>query len=52
VAIGTVGPEEIASWNPVAGMVRPEKVAAYDRQYPLWKALYAQTRDIAHALGA
>ena len=21
------------------------------RQYPLWKALYAQTRDIAHALG-
>jgi xylulokinase len=52
VAIGTVGPEEIASWNPVAGMVRPEKVAAYDRHYPLWKALYAQTRDIAHALGA
>jgi xylulokinase len=52
VAIGTLGPEEIASWNPVAGMVRPEKVAAYDRHYPLWKALYAQTRDIAHALGA
>jgi xylulokinase len=52
VAIGTVGPEEIASWNPVAGMVRPEKVAAYDRHYLLWKALYAQTRDIAHALGA
>ena len=31
--------------------VTPEQVPAYDRQYPLWKALYAQTADIAHALG-
>lgn len=51
VAIGAVMPDEITRWNPVARTVRPERVAAYDRQYPLWKALYAQTRDIAHALG-
>ncbi len=51
LAIGAVGPEEISAWNPVAGMVRPERVAAYDRQYPLWKALYRQTRDIAQGLG-
>ena len=33
------------------GEVRPEQVPAYQRQYPLWKELYTQTRDIAHALG-
>ena len=50
LAIGAVGPEAIHRWNPVARVVMPEPVAAYDQQYPLWKALYAQTRDIAHAL--
>ena len=30
----------------------PEPVPAYARQYPLWKALYQQTSDISHALGA
>lgn len=52
LAIGAVAPEAIHRWNPVARTVPPEPVAAYDRQYPLWKALYAQTRDLAHALGA
>ncbi len=52
VAIGAASPDEIAAWNPVARTVRPEQVPAYARQYPLWKALYTQTRDIAHALGA
>jgi xylulokinase len=50
LATGAVLPDEIAVWNPVARTVRPEPVAAYARQYPLWKALYAATRDIAHAL--
>ncbi len=45
-------PDEIARWNPVARTVTPEPVPAYDRQYPLWRALYVQTKDIAHALGA
>jgi xylulokinase len=52
VAIGASAPDEISAWNPVARTVRPEPVPAYARQYPLWKALYTQTRDIAHALGA
>ncbi len=37
--------------NPVARTIRPEAVAAYARQYPLFKRLYEQTKDIAHALG-
>ena len=52
VAIGASAPDEISAWNPVARTVRPEPVPAYARQYLMWKALYTQTRDIAHALGA
>ena len=51
VAVGAAMPEEIGRWNPVARTVTPEPVAAYARTYPLWKLLYAQTSDIAHALG-
>ncbi len=51
VAIGAVMPDEITRWNPVARTVTPEVVPAYARQYPLWQALYTQTKDIAHALG-
>ena len=51
VAVGLASPEEITTWNPVHSTITPEKVPVYDRHYPLWKALYAQTRDIAHALG-
>lgn len=50
-AVGKAMPEEIVEWNPVARTVRPETVAAYARQYPLFKRLYTQTRDIAHELG-
>ena len=50
-AVGRAMPEEIAEWNPVARTVRAESVPAYARQYPLFKRLYAQTRDIAHELG-
>ena len=52
VAIGTASPDEISRWNPVASTVTPETVTAYARQYPLWKRLYVQTRDIAHDLGS
>jgi xylulokinase len=37
--------------EPVARTIRPADVTVYTRQYPLWRALYTQTRDIAHALG-
>jgi xylulokinase len=52
VAAGTADPDRISAWNPVSSTVRPERVPAYERQYPLWKALYLESRDIAHALGA
>ena len=50
LAVGLVSEGDIARWNPVAGRVMPEQVAAYDQQYPLWKRLSSQTRDIAHGL--
>jgi xylulokinase len=50
LAVGAVTEGDILRWNPVASKVAPERVAAYDRAYPLWKRLYTQTRDIAAAL--
>jgi xylulokinase len=52
VAVGAASPDAIAEWNPVARTVTPRTETVYARQYPLWKALYERTRDIAHALGA
>ncbi|MFA9231859.1 MAG: FGGY-family carbohydrate kinase [Microgenomates group bacterium] len=49
-AVGRAEPEDICSWNPVMRDVTPHKTPAYHRQYPLWKRLYLQTRDIAHHL--
>ena len=51
VAVGTVPAGAIAAWNPVAATVHPERVAAYDRQYPLWQRLYQATKDISAELG-
>jgi xylulokinase len=50
VAIGAVKPADIARWNPNEWTVQSESVPAYAVQYPLWKRLYAQTRDIMQAL--
>ena len=56
LAVGAVsGVEVIGQWNPVVpgatvAPASPELRAGCDRQYRLWKALYTQTRDIAHAL--
>jgi xylulokinase len=50
VAIGEVAQGDIVQWNPVAHKVTPEIVPTYAAQYHLWKRLYAQTRDIMHAL--
>ena len=49
-AIGVVA--EMADWNPVESVVQAQAHAAYARQYPLFRALYEQTKDIASALGA
>jgi hypothetical protein len=50
-ALGAALPDEITRWNPVSRTVTPEPVEADTQQYPLWQALYRQTRDIAHAPG-
>ena len=47
-AVGDV--PDIKTWNPVERVVLPEVVPAYARQYPLFRALYEATKDIAHAL--
>ena len=49
-AIGAAAPGDIADWNPPLTEVIPQWHAAYDRQYPLFKALYTSTRPIAAAL--
>jgi xylulokinase len=51
VAVGASDAARIAAWNPVTHTVMPEHVPAYERQYPLWKALYTETRELAHSLG-
>jgi len=50
VAVGAAQPADIDTWNPIVRTVTPQPVAAYDRQYPLWKALYTRTKDISRAL--
>lgn len=49
-AVGAVGPDAIQSWNPAAEVVTATPDPAYERLYPLFRRLYAQTRDIAAAL--
>jgi xylulokinase len=50
LAIGAVRPGDIRAWNPDASTVTPEVVPAYGVQYPVWKQLYLQTRDLMAAL--
>jgi xylulokinase len=50
LAIGAVRPGDIRAWNPDASTVTPEVVPAYGVQYPVWKRLYLQTRDLMAAL--
>lgn len=51
MALGEVTKSDLPSWNPAARTVVAEKHAVYETQYPLFKALYEQTKDIAHQLG-
>jgi xylulokinase len=50
-AVGLAVQNDIGQWNPVVRVVQPKAVEAYQRQYPLWKALYQQTKEIAWGLG-
>jgi xylulokinase len=42
----------MAQWNPIAATIepRPEPAATYARLYDLYRELYPNTREIAHAL--
>ena len=50
-AIGLARPGDIRDWNPIVETVEPERHPAYERQFELFKRLYARTRGIADALG-
>ncbi|MEM0949419.1 MAG: FGGY-family carbohydrate kinase [Pseudomonadota bacterium] len=50
-AVGAAEAGDIDRWNPAARYVQPEPQETYARQFELWKRLYLQTKDIAHALG-
>ncbi|SMY09904.1 FGGY-family carbohydrate kinase [Flavimaricola marinus] len=52
VAVGLATRDDIQTWNPPEQVVEPVSHPAYDKAGPLFRALYTQTRDIAHALGA
>jgi xylulokinase len=49
-AIGAARPDDITRWNPNVRTITPDAVPAYAVQYPLWKRLYAQTKDIMREL--
>lgn len=50
LAVGAAEPSDIERWNPVAEIVRARRVAAYERQYPLFRRLYERTSDVMAAL--
>lgn len=52
LALGEVEHGDIETWNPAARTVKAQSHPAYEKNYPLFKALYEQTKDIAHMLGA
>ncbi|WP_299686505.1 FGGY-family carbohydrate kinase [uncultured Tateyamaria sp.] len=51
LAIGTVERPEISTWNPAAHSITATPSASYDAAHDLFLRLYAQTKDIARALG-
>lgn len=52
LAIGAVSKSDIEAWNPPSETIKAERLDVYARQYALFRKLYEQTKDIAHALDA
>ncbi|AXC50710.1 carbohydrate kinase [Paracoccus suum] len=50
LAVGAVGPSDIAKWNPVEGEVAPNTQPIHDEQYRQFRALYEATKGIAAQL--
>jgi len=51
LAVGLVGRDDIATWNPVAHQVTAQSSTGYDNAHALFLRLYEQTRDIAREVG-
>lgn len=52
LALGWVERSDITRWNPTAQSVTAQSDARLDHSYVLFRRLYEQTKDIAHALSA
>ena len=50
LAVGLARPGDIARWNPANEVVRATRHPAYAKQYPIFRALYEQTKDLMAAL--
>ena len=50
VAIGEADIGDIASWNPLETQIKATVIPTYTRNYPLFRRLYEQTKDIATLL--
>ncbi|WP_413718217.1 FGGY-family carbohydrate kinase [Silicimonas sp. MF1-12-2] len=50
IAVGAAEPEDIAVWNPAVESIEPERTAAHEKHYALFRRLYEQTKDIAAQL--
>lgn len=47
LAVGMADMADIHRWNPSAAQISAQSVPAYTKQYPLFRRLYEQTKDIA-----
>lgn len=52
MALGDVAKTDLPKWNSAERTVKSVRHAAHDKHYPLFKALYEQTKDIAYGLQA
>lgn len=50
LSVGLVKRSDIARWNPIVRTIKAEQNPVYDASHSLFRKLYEQTRDIAHAL--
>ena len=50
LAVGSARAEDIRAWNPIEREVTPAATALHAEHYALFRRLYEETKDIAHAL--
>lgn len=47
LAVGIAQMPDIHRWNPAASEIMAQSIPVYEKQYPLFRRLYEQTKDIA-----